>query len=266
VISLAQGSPTEAVAAIQTATALQRSDVANLLMAASANVAADRVDDARRALAEVVQAWPTVTGSQGWGEMVGAVGGDPIRAAGDRWDAGAASPDKPGYQALWLQAATGAATNSQSTLSPGLTAAMTAAMRCDPAAGALLSSLDDSELIWPEYWETRMRIASNEGETDRAALVGFALTSQFAPQEIDPDAVLNPLNDGMWSGYRRLPTFWPAISPLPSPDAGRLRWALRPGEAIAEAGLQSRLSECRAAPASAGGDRDGQASRTRETR
>ena len=257
VIRLDRGNATEAVTAIRMAAALQRSDVANLLMAAIANATAGRSEDAQVALAEVVQAWPTVTGSQGWAETAGLVGGDPITAARERWDAGSASPEKPGYQASWLQAVTGGPTSFATSLSSGLTAAMTAALRCDPEAGVLLGRLDRSDLIWPEYWETRLRVASNAGTTDEAAMVGFALTSHFAPGELDPDALLNPLNDGMWSGYRRIPTFWPAASPLPSPDAGRLRWGLRPREAIEEAGLQSRLPECQADSREAGDDLDG---------
>ena len=249
VIRLERQESALAVMAAAAATDIQRSDVANILLAIAARTSNGTEGDARELLAELVQAWPLVTGAPGWPELRGPHDGPELmNEALRRWADGAPSPVRPGYEQVWLQAVVGETVDVAGTPSPAVAEAMVAAMRCDPSTEEVLGAVRSADLLWPEYWEARMRAAANEGLSDPDARIGYMLTSHLAIQQQDPEASLNPLTDGQWAGYRRIPTFWPNAVPLPSPEAGRMRWALLPGDAMESAEVADLIVGCQFGP------------------
>ena len=243
----AEGDSAAALTSVDKGRAVQRSDSANLLLAAWLNAAADRIETSTEILAEVVQSWPSVTGAVGWSELAGQSGGSEalIEAAVSRWSRGERSPEPLLHQDLWLAALSGSASTPDSrALSAALADAVIASLRCDDNTRNLLAATSASDQRTATYWATRVRDAANRGTDDDAALEALLIYSGDAPLS-SVEGTLNPLNEGFWWGYRRFPIFWPQTAiELPDWRAGVSRWMLAPWDAVAEAGLDAELPDC----------------------
>lgn len=244
---LAAGHSQAAANAAETATVVQRSDVANLLVAAWLADREGRDAEAMSIFAEVVQAYPAITGAVGWSNVVPSEGtGDVLDEAAARWARRTPSFEPRGSQELWLAALRDdPRPPPRGTTSPQLARAMTAALRCAEDADDLLRQVTASDHRTAAYWATRVRAAANAGIVDHDALLAlYAITGTPAPAQL-AERTTNPLNEGNWWGYRRFPIFWPpSILQLPDPHAGVIRWMRFPSDAVEEAGLQAQLPGC----------------------
>lgn len=243
----ASGDDRAARSAVEMALSTQRSDASNLLSAAWLLGRQGRDEAAVEALAEVAQAWPSVTGAPGWSTLVPEGQGlGVIEAAAARWAEGAPSLHSYEGQDHWLTMVLRPGTRNEADQTP-LGSAISAARRCDPEAAELLRMVSSPERATFEYFEARVRVASNRGDTDEHAVRGWFLSAGTPEIARRIDATANPLNEGTWWGYRRMPIFWPSphhIPDLPDRHAGWLQWVLAPADAVEEAGLQSRLPAC----------------------
>jgi tetratricopeptide (TPR) repeat protein len=248
------GDLTAALAATDNAVEVQRSDPTNLLMSSWLNERAGRDGEALKALDEVVQAWPEVTGAPGWSAMLqdGATTDEVIARAADRWTTGEPSPQPPLDQIVWLHAL-GAIQGSvpgppSNQLSPQLTTATTAVLSCADDAATLLDRVPESDRRSPTYWA----LLARQSRDDAAAL---KLHDVIASNGLEPTTrapILNPLNENgsrgfsadRW-GYRRRPIAWPDSGiRLPSPEWGYMQWIRDPTAAISESGLTTQLAGC----------------------
>jgi tetratricopeptide (TPR) repeat protein len=244
---LADGRTDAGEAALSRAVDLQHSDVANLLVLARETGEQERFSDATALLAKVVQSWPAIVAAPHWEDVLPAsvTTADVIDAAVTRWETGQSALEPQVDQALWL-VAMGDRRDlerraiADAVIGPTLAEATIAVTRCDPAASEILDRASASEQRSPVYDVLRQRIMALDQPPEAAAnAVGDGAR-----------VTLNPLNENStWSsdawGYRRLPIAWPpSSSDLPSPQAGLIRWLARPKDAVASAGLQSRLPAC----------------------
>ena len=142
---LSQEDISAAESAIANAVELQRSDPTNLLMMSRiANEAGDRIAS-REALAEVVQAWPAVTGAPSWSDSIpdGTSTTSIIADAAARWGRGDRSPQPVVDQIMWL-AAMGAPVSQPDSapgnaLGPELTSATLSVLQCRSDADEMLA-------------------------------------------------------------------------------------------------------------------------------
>jgi tetratricopeptide (TPR) repeat protein len=234
------------------ATRVQRSDPANLLLAASLRGDAGVADTAL--LGEVVQAWPAVVGASGWsalaGEDVDAI--EMLTRGLERWEDGRPSPEPDVGQRLWLAATLGRPVNGDE-----MDQATAAVLRCTPDATRRLAEVPLAPRRVAAYWALVVRQSAVDGRTDERAIRLHDLVSSTSIDLAIAAETLNPLDESGWAGfsadvwgYRRQPIEWPdAPITLPSPQAGAVRWIVDPRSAIAEARLESSLADCVADPA-----------------
>lgn len=242
----ATGDKRAATNTIEMALTVQRSDVSNLLTSAWLLRREGQDEAAVDALAEVVQAWPAVIGAPGWSALVPegrSIG--VLDTAASRWARGDPAPHHYEGQDHWLALMTNGLGARDAGGESVLVRAIVAARRCEPEAENLLAAVDSADRGEFGYWEARVRVAANRGERDDDAVRGYFLSAGTPEMARRVDARLNPLNEGGWWGYRRMPIFWPPTDPaLPDPSSGGLRWLFAPHDAVAEAGLGARLPDC----------------------
>lgn len=225
-----------AATALEQATALQRSDPTNLLLAASWAAADRHPEDGASALAEIVQAWPTIVFSPRWSTLIapGRFDDAAIKAeAYTRWRSGRPQPDRLTSQGIWLSALSATPVSrtavEQSGYSDLMVDALTSLLQCKPADG-LLETAGPEDLRTDLYWRLRMRSASLSGEAEPRTEQILALTSRGL--DIQAPGGLNPFGENAVSGtsgdiwgYRRIPIEWPVgASELPSPAGGLGHW------------------------------------------
>ena len=260
ILSLAQeeaGHPGASLGAIQRAVQLQRSDPTNLILLARDELMAGDETGSTATLAEVIQAWPTIVAAPGWPEFArGLSTPNLLELAHQRWAAGLASPEPLSSQPLLLGIMIGEPNASLSveptTISPTLTPAYVAVMRCDPGAAALLAAATDSDRRRAGYWGLEVREAELAGYdvTDflriRRIMTGDLVLSDQALHALNPlyENVFNGASADL-AGYHRQPFAWPATPwDLPSPTAGFARWYLDPAGSARAADIQDVLSGC----------------------
>lgn len=246
------GAISEADKALDRAIDLQRSDPTNLLLKISWGADGGSDPDTTDLLAEVVLAWPTITGAPGWEAVLPA--GDTTRElinlALDRWTRGLPSIEPITTQALWLAAVADrpdlhAAAAAERGYSDPLIRAFVAVVTCAPSAGSALEAVPDADRRTTTYWQLVDQHAAFSGADDAAA---ERMRHLFRLPELDAEraeALLSPLraNDRRgyqpdeW-GYRRPSIPWPSPGPvLPDPRSGELVWTYNPARASAIAGL-----------------------------
>lgn len=228
------------LAALRQAIARQRSDPTNLLLLADGQRQSGDDFSAERTIAEIVQAWPTITLAPRWPEFLpesmspkGA-----IDAAISRWQAGLAAPSGQALELIALGQRWDLASNagSSSALMPDLAEATIAVYRCDPEAELVLDGLPTAAKRTAQYWALVIIDAANRGGVaDADGLRLYRIMTGRQVPSVDATSTLNPLweNDptgfsaDTW-GYRRSPIMWPEPSTtLPSPAAGAARWFSR---------------------------------------
>lgn len=246
------GDPLAASAAAERAVAVQRSDVANLLLAAKLARERGLASDAQALLSEVVQVHPWIVSAPMWSDAAGNGNRRIVQRATDRWLIGDRAPGRVTQQGIWLSVLFGdeALLNAAIRTAPMETTtarAVAQSLRCDPGTAVTLegASAAARRTLW--YWEARARYsASTDRFDDRAAraldlIRGYAVSSAA-------HAYLNPINEesrqsaDQW-GYRRTTVVWPvATVNLPSPSAGAALWLRDPvmaTAAIAGLGFQT---------------------------
>jgi O-antigen ligase len=246
-----------ASAALERALDAQRSDAANLLVAARELGRAGDEAGTLETLGEIVHSWPHITEAPEWAELL-PMGASTVEVVGEalrRWQSNLPTPEPFADQGIVLAAFSGGddldeAAIEVSGVGEPLSRAALSVMRCDPDAGEALAALDDSDRRLQMYWELVIRDSSGDGATDESAvrLLEIMRGSPILPETADD--VLNPMVETGFSndrwGYRRRPIVWPANPDvLPSPDAGEVRSLFYPSEAAEAADLTERLPECR---------------------
>lgn len=229
------GQADEAAAAIRQALTAQRSDAANLLLAARQQTRDHDVGTATETLAEVVQSWPAIVAAPGWRDLLpaGVMTADVVDGAIGRWTSHRPSPEPFARQALILAALSAGislddAAIRASDVSRELARATLSVLRCSPSAPEALAQLGDTERRLPLYWQLVIGGAALTGSVDEAAvsILQIMIGHQVVPEAADD--VLNPLNEtglsnDVW-GYRRRPITWHTnLDPLPSTVAGDVR-------------------------------------------
>lgn len=217
----------------------QRSDLTNLLLAASwSGLDGDRVA-AREQLSEAVLAAPGLVAAPAWADYVRSLGEDPrviLSSATDRWMSGKRAPAPLRNQPLEL---VGAASRHElrdravasSSLPEDLAHAAVSTFDCAPDSQAILRELDSSLRRLPEYWRLVVAASARAGALDGTAVQVLSIMTG-RPPSIRADEMLNPLNENtsegfsadIW-GYERNPIEWPSPAvELPSPASGQQRW------------------------------------------
>ena len=254
----AAGNHEVAETAVERAASVQRSDATNLLLLAHWH-REDGADDAASILAELVQTWPAITGSQGWESVLPSGTAIPgvVDAAFERWRSGAESLEPEIGQGVWLSVLAAQPESLQSALdgmdtTTRLREATASVLQCDDQALGDLAGSTIAERRTLLYWLLRFRAHATNGVADAEAMriIGIWGGGPLLPE--DANATLNPLNENgapgygadRW-GYRRNPISWPtAPVNLPSPQAGAVHWLIDPVEAVADAGLTERIPLC----------------------
>lgn len=218
------GNAESAAGSIETALRLQRSDLANVLLAVRIASARGESVAASALLAEAVQAWPTLTGASTWMSFLTEVGVPSeavVDAAIDRWRHGMPGPVPMRTQPSWL-VAMGERPDLrdeaiEATAEPRpIAEALAYALTCDrQASEEALARADPSKVYNRLYWQLRVALASLSDREDRAAADALrAMVGDSPPAPADLDLLDEATQPGFsidnW-GYRR-PT--PAIRGL----------------------------------------------------
>jgi len=217
----------------------QRSDLTNLLLAASWNgVEGDR-DAAREKLAEAVLAVPGLIAAPAWADYVLSLGEDPgeiLSAAISRWVSGKQAPAPIRNQPLELVGVASrddlrARAVAASSLPDDLAHAAISTFACEPGSQAALRDLESSRRRLPEYWRLVVAASARDGSLDVTAVRILVIMNGGQPSTRAAE-VLNPFNENtsegfsadIW-GYERNPIEWPMPTvELPSPGSGQQRW------------------------------------------
>ena len=255
-LALARLEPQRALADLDEAIELQRSDESNLLLRLYIASLLGREGEATAASVEIVHGWPWIIGLDEWTGLTSVSVSDAVDAAAARLEAGEPSPQSNALFAIWLTALAERdellpAAIGQSGLTESLGEAYAAAVACDPATGAYLDAARASDRRFDEYWALRVRQASMDGVDDTAAEKALEIMTGVALEDGAWLRGLNPLDENGFRGlsadswgYRRPPVQWPdALLSLPSPDGAWMRWLLDPSGAAQAAGIET-LAPC----------------------
>ncbi len=229
--------------AVERALELQRSDPANLLLAARLSPS---IEETRDALAEAVQAWPTLIFSSAWPDALprSVTTLQVVRAASQRWVADLPMPALRSDQGIWLAvlADDDAALESalmDAPLGTPLSSMLAASIQCENL-GPTIKNAEPSELRTVTFWWLRIRNGQLHGSPDdlavhMSAYMGSRVSATYA------GTILNPLDAGGVNadgfGYRRRAIAWPAMLQLPSEFGGQMAWLFEPHESAEAAGL-----------------------------
>ncbi|MEA2677868.1 MAG: O-Antigen ligase [Chloroflexota bacterium] len=227
----------EADAAIRQALDRQRSDPANLLLAALWEADRGSLSLAQDLVAETIQAWPEVIYSATWDSYMSATGLETealVANAADRWISGRPQPELTADQGLWLTVIAGREESVDRALkesghSSTVGSAAVSLLRCE-AATEILDGASPADLRNVTYWLLRIRDASLTG-VDASQVRDMA--ELMRRRRIgDHSESMNPLDEnsprGLSSdqrGYRRSAIAWDSYPPaLPSPLDGMAQW------------------------------------------
>lgn len=246
------GAVGEADRAIERAIGIQRSDPTNLLLKIEWSNEDGSGSEARELLAEVVLAWPAVTGAPGWPEMLPADDTtlDIVDRALNRWRQELPSVEPITTQALWLAAMADRPELIDEAAAEGgyseqLASAFVAVAGCDPSADSALDMVAEADRRTTTYWllEDRNAALLGSGDEEIDRILYLFLIPTFDDDRAD--ATLSPLrvNDvrgyrpDEW-GYRRPSIAWESPGPvLPDPRSGELMWTGDPVRASMIAGI-----------------------------
>ena len=233
----ALGDVAQADAAIRQALDRQRSDPANLLLAAFWEAERGSKSVAQDLVAETIQAWPEVIYSETWDSYLSATGLETealVAIAADRWISGRPQPELAADQGLWLTVIAGQEESvdralKESGYSNTVGAAMVRLLRCEPAT-RILDDASAADLRSETYWLLRIRDASLTG-ADGSDAREMAELMRRRPIGDDGESI-NPLHEnsprglsGDQRGYRRAAVAWPPYPPtLPLPFDGKAQW------------------------------------------
>ena len=256
---LSAGQQGAAGASLQSAVDAHRSNPANLLLLASWSARTANNEVAKSILAEAVQAWPMIVGAPGWASSLplGVSTTEVVDRALARWVADDPSPEPRMAQGLLLAALAGrpdliGEAIRVSGFSPALGEATFKEAACSNVDG-VMQALSPGDQRTLQYWQLRIRVAALAQRTDDAA---GRLTAAWGADPRGGDGaggLMNPLNENGPSGfssdawgYRREPIVWETGSwQLPSVSAGQDRWLLDPRRWARDAGLTTRIPDCR---------------------
>ena len=133
----------------------------------------------------------------------------------------------------------------QSPFDADVEAALAKSFACAEDAQATLDLADESSRRTATYAEVRIRISANANAEIDGPVRAYELLTGIRANRLSATMTIDPLHEGVWWGYRRLPIFWPRTDvQLPDPLAGTVRWLRYPAEAINEAGLEDAFPDC----------------------
>ena len=259
-LALAQvkaGQPDRAAQSIETALAVQRSDQTNVLVAAWLAGRSGDSKGAESLLVEAVQAWPTLTGSAGWTNLLppGVSSAGVIAKAAARWSSGQPSLDPPQGQGLWLALFNGAssplqAASQDTSAEEGV--AFLDTLRCNAGAGQLVAGLGEADQRTATYWLLRTKLALEAHADYDTPLRLYSLLPTSSLARSAAATTQNPLDENGWQGfsadgwgYGRRTVGWPTYEvSFPSSAGGLARWVWDTAGAARAGGISSRVPGC----------------------
>lgn len=229
----AVGDTEQAVAAVDGALRVQRSDLTNLLLAIRLQLTLGDRTAALATAAEVVQGWPTVLAAQSWQPFIAPelTNGEVVSKAIARWTSGRPAPSPFSTQALWLSILGGRddllpEAKRAADMSESLTDATLAVLTCSDDAAELLRNAPQGDRRVAGYWGLRAYESARAGAVHVRSVRIFQIMTGNAWRRPSANEKLNPLAENgaggfsadSW-GYRRPSIDWPSYGPdLPSPN------------------------------------------------